>query len=147
MQKLKGNQRDPHRSRSPKFFKIYLCFLSGQVGKHNLKLSLRACQNARKILRHKKQNIFKSKEKFIIAKVNIICSQENECFSFFFFLIAQQNNSACQLWRRYFDVCSGLGFIQMDSSPIHCQLNYMHHGLQRLCAQWERPGWSAVRNK
>lgn len=23
----------------------------------------------------------------------------------------------------------------------------MHHGLQRLCAQWERPEWSAVRNK
>lgn len=35
----------------------------------------------------------------------------------------------------------------MDSNPIHCQLNYMHHGLQRLCAQWERPGWSAVRNR
>lgn len=30
---------------------------------------------------------------------------------------------------------------------IHCQLNYMHHGLQRLCAQWERPERSAVRNK
>lgn len=83
MEKLKGNQSDPHRSKSLRnSLKYSFVFLVGKWVNRNWG-KLESLLEWQKFWDINKKRQLESKEKFIVAKVDQICSQENVFFFFF----------------------------------------------------------------